>query len=103
MEPIEPIGPTRRDVLKMKIDGLRPLVQARLGLDEWPGDWSVAGQILEDAYFNFQRARSGEQLFGITLFGERVNGTGIDEHALTAIFRAYLLQKMEEDELNLGP
>ena len=87
----------------MKLDRLRPLVQAQLGLAEWPGDWVAAGQILEDAYFNFQRARSGEQLFGITLFGERVNGTGIDENALVAIFRAFLLQKMEEDELNLGP
>lgn len=92
--------PTRRDIIRMKIDDLRLLVQARLGLDEWPGDWPAAGQILEDAYFNFQRAKSGEQLFGITLFGERVNGTGIDESALVAIFRAYLLQKMEEDELS---
>ncbi len=103
MEPIEPIGPTRREVIRMKLDGLRPLVQERLGLDEWPGDWAAAGQILESAFFNFQRGRSGEQLFGIPLFGERVNGTGIDENALVAIFRAYLLQKMEEDELNLGP
>ncbi len=99
---MQPVGPTRRDVIMMKLEGLRPLVQARLGLEEWPGDWIVAGQILENAYFNFQRARSGEQLFGITLFGERVNGTGIDENALVAIFRAYLLQKMEEDELHLG-
>jgi hypothetical protein len=86
----------------MNLERLRPLVQARLGFDEWPGDWAAAGQILEDAYFNFQRAKSGEQLFGITLFGERVNGTGIDESALVAIFRAYLLQKMEEDELSMG-
>jgi hypothetical protein len=92
--------PTRQEVIRMKLDGLRPLVQARLGLEEWPGDWAAAGQILEDAYFNFQRARSGEQLFGITLFGDRVNGTGIDENALAAIFRAFLFQKMEEDELN---
>ncbi len=92
--------PTRRDIIRMKLDGLRPLVQARLGLEEWPGDWPAAGQILENAYFNFQRAKSGEQLFGITLFGERVNGTGIDENALVAIFRAFLLQKMEEDELS---
>ena len=99
---MEPIGPTRRDVIRMNLDGLRILVQARLNLDEWPGDWAAAGLILENAYFNFQRAKSGEQLFGITLFGERVNGTGIDENALVAIFRAYLLQKMEEDELNLG-
>ncbi len=99
---MEPIGPTRRDVIRMNIDGLRPLVQARLGLADWPGDWPAAGMILEDAYFNFQRAKSGEQLYGITLFGERVNGTGIDENALVAIFRAYLLQKMEEDELNMG-
>lgn len=93
--------PTRRDIIRMKLDGLRPLVQARLALEEWPGDWSAAGQILDNAYFNFQRAKSGEQLFGITLFGERVNGTGIDENALVAIFRAFLLQKMEEDELSL--
>ncbi len=99
---MEPAGPTRRDIIRMKLDGLRPLVQARLGLGEWPGDWAVAGQILENAYFNFQRAKSGEQLFGITLFGERVNGTGIDENPLVAIFRAFLLQKMEEDELSLG-
>lgn len=99
---MQPVGPTRREVIMMKLEGLRTLVQARLGLEVWPGDWVVAGQILEDAYFNFQRAKSGEQLFGITLFGERVNGTGIDENALAAIFRAYLLQKMEEDELHLG-
>jgi len=99
---MEPIEPTRRDIIRMKLDGLRPLVQARMGLDEWPGDWAVAGQILENAYFNFQRAKSGEQLFGISLFGERVNGTGIDENPLVAIFRAYLLQKMEEDELRRG-
>ncbi len=91
--------PTRREIIRMHLEGLRPLVQDRLELDEWPGDWDAAGQILEDAYFNFQRAKSGEQLFGITLFGERVNGTGIDENALVAIFRAFLLQKMEEDEL----
>ncbi len=96
------MAPTRRELIRMKIDDLRPLVQARLGLEEWPGDWVVAGQILENAYFNFQRAKSGEQLFGITLFGERVNGTGIDENAVVAIFRAYLQQKMEEDELNLN-
>lgn len=86
----------------MKLDGLRPLVQARLELTEWPGDWAAAGQILEGAYFNFQRASSGQQLFGITLFGQRVNGTGIDENALTAIFRAYLLMRSEEDELRGG-
>ncbi len=96
------MAPTRRELIRMKIDDLRPLVQARLELEEWPGDWAVAGQILENAYFNFQRAKSGEQLFGITLFGERVNGTGIDENAIVAIFRAYLQQKMEEDELNLN-
>ncbi len=96
---MEPIEPTRRDIIRMKLEGLRPLVQARMGLDEWPGDWAAAGQILENAYFNFQRAKSGEQLFGISLFGERVNGTGIDENPLVAIFRAYILQKMEEDEL----
>ncbi len=94
------MSPTRRELIRMKIDDLRPLVQARLDLEEWPGDWAVAGQILENAYFNFQRAKSGEQLFGITLFGERVNGTGIDENAIVAIFRAYLQQKMEEDELS---
>jgi hypothetical protein len=99
---MEPIGPTRHEIILMKLDGLRPLVQVRLGLEEWPGDWAAAGQILDNAYFNFQRAKSGEQLFGITLFGERVNGTGIDETALVAIFRAYLLQRMEEDEINLG-
>lgn len=90
---------TRRDIIKMKLDDLRPLVQARLGLAEWPGDWPAAGSILENAYFNFQRSQSGAQLFGITLFGQRVNGTGIDENILVAVFRAYLLQKMEEDEL----
>ncbi len=94
------MAPTRQELIRMKIDDLRPLVQARLDLNEWPGDWAVAGQILEDAYFNFQRAKSGEQLFGITLFGERVNGTGIDENAVVAIFRAFLQQKMEEDELS---
>ncbi len=99
---MEPIEPTRRDIIRMKLDGLRPLVQARMGLDEWPGDWAAAGQILENAFFNFQRAKSGEQLFGISLFGERVNGTGIDENPLVAIFRAYLLQKMEEEELSRG-
>ncbi len=99
---MEPVEPTRQDIIRMKLEGLRPLVQSRMGLDEWPGDWAAAGQILENAYFNFQRAKSGEQLFGITLFGERVNGTGIDENPLAAIFRAYLLQKMEEDELGRG-
>ncbi len=96
------MAPTRRELIRMKIDDLRPLVQARLDLNEWPGDWVVAGQILENAYFNFQRAKSGEQLFGITLFGERVNGTGIDENAVVAIFRAFMQQKMEEDDLNLN-
>ncbi len=83
----------------MKLDDLRPFVQARLELEEWPGDWTAAGSILEDSYFNFQRSSSGAQLFGITLFGERVNGTGIDENPLVAVFRAFLLQKMEEEEL----
>jgi hypothetical protein len=91
--------PTRLEILRMGLDGLRPLVQGRLALDEWSGDWSVAGSILETAYFNFQRADTGAQLFGITLFGRRVTGSGIDENALVAIFRAYLLLRMEEDEL----
>jgi hypothetical protein len=91
--------PTRQEILRMKLDGLRPLMQARLGLEQWPDDWQVAGTILENAYFNFQRADTGAQLFGITLFGRRVTGSGIDENALVAIFRAYLLLRMEEDEL----
>lgn len=91
--------PSRQEILRMPLDGLRPLVQARLALDAWPGDWQVAGSILESAYFNFQRADTGSQLFGITLFGRRVTGSGIDEQALVAVFRAYLLLRMEEDEL----
>lgn len=83
----------------MDLDGLRPFVQARLDLEEWPGDWPAAGTILENGYFNFQRADTGAQLFGITLFGRRVTGSGIDESALVAIFRAYVLMRMEEDEL----
>ena len=83
----------------MKLDRLRPLVQAFFGLEEWPGDWAAAGQILEQSYFNFQRARSGAELFGITLFGARANGTGIDEDALVAIFRAYVLMRIDETEL----
>lgn len=95
-------NPTRQQILHMALDDLRPFVQARMSLQEWPGDWLVIGQILENAYFNFQRSSSGAQLFGITLFGARVNGTGIDENPLTAVFRAFLLQKMEEDELSGG-
>lgn len=93
------MDPTRQMILKMKLDDLRPLVQARLDLEPWPGDWAAAGAILEDGYFNFQRADTGPRLFGITLFGQRVTGSGIDESALVAIFRAYLLLRMEEDEL----
>ena len=94
--------PTRQEIIRMKRDQLRPLVQLRLGLEEWPGDWIVAGQILDSSYFNFQRAQTGAQLFGITLFGERVTGSGIDEDAVTAIFRAHLLERMEADELARG-
>jgi hypothetical protein len=94
--------PSRQEVIRMKRDGLRPLVQARLALEEWPGDWTVAGQILDSSFFNFQRAQTGSQLFGITLFGQRVTGSGIDEDAVTAIFRAYLLERMEADELARG-
>lgn len=83
----------------MKRDELRPFVQARMELDEWPGDWNVAGQILDSSFFNFQRSQSGAQLYGITLFGKRVTGSGIDEDAVTAIFRAFLLERMEADEL----
>ena len=92
-------GPTRQEVLRMKLDQLRPLVQRALAIDDWPGDWEVAGSILENGYFNFQRANTGEQLFGITLFGQRANGTGIDEDPLVAIFKAYILLFMEESEL----
>lgn len=92
-------GPTRQDILHMKLEDLRPLVQIRLGLDDWPDDWIIAGAILENGYFNFQRANTGAQLFGITLFGPRVTGSGIDENPLVAIFRAFLLLQMEEDEL----
>lgn len=92
--------PPRQEILKMKLDDLRPLIQARLEVEEWPGDWAAAGRILEDSYFNFQRANTGQQLYGITLFGQRVNGTGIDESPLVAIFRAYLLMRMESDELS---
>lgn len=84
----------------MGLDGLRALIQARLDLQMWPGDWEVAGTILEEGYFNFQRANTGQRLFGITLFGSRVTGSGIDENPLVAIFRAYILMCMEEDELN---
>jgi hypothetical protein len=83
----------------MPLEKLRPLVQSRLGLEDWPGDWLIAGSIIENAFFNFQRADTGAQLFGITLFGKRVTGSGIDENALVAIFRAYLLLRMEEDAL----
>jgi hypothetical protein len=91
--------PTRQEVLKMKLESLRPMVQSLQGYEEWPGDWEAAGQILEQSYFNFQRARSGAELYGITLFGERVNGTGIDENPLVCIFRAYILMRLEEAEL----
>lgn len=94
--------PTRQEVIKMKGEQLRPFVQTRLGLEEWPGDWIVAGQILDSSFFNFQRSQSGQQLFGITIFGQRVTGSGIDEDAVTAIFRAYLLERMEADELARG-
>lgn len=97
------MGPTRQEILHMSLEDLRPLVQARLGLDEWREDWVVAGSILEDAYFNFQRTNTGAQLFGITLFGRRATGSGIDENPLVAIFRAYLLLAMEEDELGRLP
>ncbi len=90
---------TRQEILRMKLDNLRPLLQAELGITDWPGDWEVAGEILEHTFFNFQRASSGQHLFGITLFGEHVNGTGIDENALVAIFRAYLLMMQEEHEM----
>jgi hypothetical protein len=83
----------------MNLDGLRPLVQARMALDPWPGDWQAAGIILEDSFFNFQRADTGAQLFGITLFGRRNTGSGIDENPLVAIFRAYILLRKEEEEL----
>jgi hypothetical protein len=92
--------PSRQEVLKMHLEALRPVVQALLDLEDWPGDWVVAGQILEQSYFNFQRAMSGAELFGITLFGRRVNGTGIDENPLIAIFRAYVLMRLEEEELS---
>ncbi len=94
--------PDRQDIIHMQLDGLRPFVQARLDLEEWPGDWDAAGMILEKSYFNFQRANSRQQLFGITLFGEHVTGSGIDENALVAIFRAYILMHLEEDELRHG-
>lgn len=93
------MGPSRQEILRMPIDQLRPLVQSQLNLDEWPGDWAVAGSILEETYFNFQRANTGQRLFGITLFGERVTGSGIDENPLVAIFRAYLLMTQEDTEL----
>jgi len=83
----------------MGLDELRSLIQSRLDLQMWPGDWEVAGTILEEGFFNFQRANTGQRLFGITLFGRRVTGSGIDENPLVAIFRAYILMCMEEDEL----
>lgn len=91
--------PTRQAVLRMKLDALRPLVQSMQGFTDWPGDWEAAGQILEQSYFNFQRTRSGAELYGITLFGKNVNGTGIDENPLVCIFRAYILMRLEEAEL----
>lgn len=93
------MAPTRQEILKMQLDGLRPLLEAELGIEEWPSDWEVAGKILEHTFFNFQRASTGEHLFGITLFGEHVNGTGIDENPLVAIFRAYILMMQDEHEL----
>ena len=94
------LRPTRQEVLRMKLEDLRMLVQTQLALDEWPGDWAVAGMLLEQSFFNFQRSSSGEQLFGITLFGDRANGTGIDENPLVAIFRAYALMHLENEELS---
>ncbi|MBE0697633.1 MAG: hypothetical protein IH586_11990 [Anaerolineaceae bacterium] len=92
--------PSRQELLRMRLESLRLVVQSFLGLEDWPGDWTVAGQILEQSYFNFQRARSGAELYGITLFGAQVNGTGIDEDPLVAIFRAYVLMRFEEAELD---
>lgn len=83
----------------MPLDELRPLVQNLRQMGEWPADWVVAGEILSESYFNFQRARGGAALFGITLFGARANGTGIDEDPLAAVFRAYLLMRLEEQGL----
>jgi hypothetical protein len=83
----------------MNLDQLRPLVEYLLQVDPWPGDWPAAGIILETGYFNFQRANTGPRLYGITLFGERATGSGIDEDALTAIFRAYILMRAEDEEL----
>lgn len=94
------LRPTRQEILRMKLEDLRMLVQTQLGLDDWPGDWPAAGSILEQSYFNFQRSSSGEQLFGITLFGDRANGTGIDENPLVAILRAYALMHLENEELS---
>ncbi len=92
--------PSQPEVLRMSLDRLRPLVQAWLGVQEWPGDWPAAGQILGNSYFNFQRSRGRAELYGITLFGSQVNGTGIDEDPLVCIFRAYVLMRLEEIELS---
>jgi hypothetical protein len=91
--------PSRQQILRMPLEDLRPLVQVFLEMEDWTDDWVAAGHILEDSYFNFQRSRSGAELYGITLFGSQVNGTGIDENPLVAIFRAYVLMRLEEIEL----
>jgi hypothetical protein len=90
---------SRAEINRMKMDELRPLVQTLLQVADWPGDWDAAGQILADCYFNFQRANTGERLFGITLFGEYATGSGIDEDPLVAIYRAYVLMRLEDADL----
>jgi hypothetical protein len=90
---------SRAELNKMSLDELRPLVQTLMQVADWPGDWDAAGTILTDHYFNFQRANTGARLYGITLFGDLVTGSGIDDNPLVAIFRAYISMRLEEADL----
>jgi hypothetical protein len=90
---------SRAEINRMSLDELRPLVQTLMQVADWPGDWDAAGTIFSDYYFNFQRSNSGAQLYGITLFGDLVTGSGIDEAPLVAIFRAYVSLRLEDADL----
>lgn len=85
------------EVPHLPLEALRPIVQRALQLDEWPGDWSAAGMIIERHPTDFYRViLTGHH--SALVWGDGVNASGHDSNPLVAIFRAYILMRTKQIE-----
>ncbi len=82
----------KEEVSDLPLDGLRPLVQRGLRLDEWPGDWEAAGKIMTTHNVSFSQAPMNGY-YSALVIGHFVSAEGHDKDPLVAIVRAYVLMR----------